>query len=159
MFSLLNPYVAIVMAMLFAGFGIFAHHEGYVKAKQEMAEEVTKANDAARETEQVLTDKLNTQTVTLRKAQKNADRKIEKIKLDVGTGALRLSIPAHSCVQTPADAPIASGNSGDSRAELDRSTAETLISIAADGDAAIRKHQACVAVYNEVMTQINGAQK
>jgi len=155
MFSLLNPYVAISLAMFFAGFGIFAHHEGYVKAKQEMAEQVTKANDAARQVEQTLTTKLTDQATQLRKAQKNADQRTANLKLDVASGSLRLSIPTHSCVQTTPDAAASSGDIGDGRAELDRQTAESLITIAADGDAAIRKHAACVAAYNEVRSQIN----
>ena len=111
--------------------------------------------DAARTTEHLLTTKLNDQATTLRKVQKNADQRIEKLKLDVGTGVVRLSVPTHSCVQTASDASAPSGDSGDNRAELDRQTAESLITIAADGDAAIRKHAACVAAYNEVRSQIN----
>jgi len=155
MLSLLNPYVIIALTMFFAGFGVFTHHQGYVQAKQEMADQVVKANDAARTTEHLLTTKLNDQATTLRKVQKNADQRIEKLKLDVGTGVVRLSVPTHSCVQAAPDATPTSGNSGDNRAELDRQTAESLISIAADGDAAIRKHAACVATYNEVMGQLN----
>lgn len=155
MLSMFNPWL-ILAALSFTGlFGWYEHHAGYIDAKTEMAFEVAKANEQSRQTEEVLSNKLTDKATQLRKVQKDADKKIEKLKRDVGNGVVRLSIPTKGCVQTSTDAPVASGDLGNARAELDGQTAQDLIAITEDGDKAIRKHAACVAAYNEVREQLN----
>ena len=70
------------------------------------------------------------------------------------TGRLRL--PTTSCVQASTSASTPTGDSGDSTAELERQTIATLIDIAADGDKAIVKLNACINAYNEVRVLVNG---
>jgi len=154
---MINPWIILAAFGLAGLFGWYEHHVGYEQAKLEMEMEVAKANEKSRQTESILTGKLNDQATELRKAQKHADKKIEKLKSALSSGSLRLSIPVttESCVQAPASSASASGDSGQVRAELDKSTAQDLVSITADGDAAIRKHAACVDAYNQVREQLN----
>jgi len=159
MFPMFNPWLILGAVLLLISTYLGAHHlgynEGYAKSQQENAERVAKANEEARATETIVVSKVAQTSVKLRKDQSNAEQKVEKIKSDVDTGAIRLSIPvAQACVHTAADAPAPSGDIGSQRAELDRQTADALISLAAEGDSAIRKHAACVQAYNEVKSQL-----
>ena len=152
-------YTWIIAGLIAVGAGlcVYERHAGYQEAMTENALKVAEANDHSRETEQQLNDTIATQAAQLRKAQKNADTRTEKLKLDIGDGSLRLSIPVspQGCVQAPASAASASGDSGEVRAELDRQTAQNLVTITEDGNAAIRKHAACVDAYNEVREKLN----
>jgi len=155
--SVFYTWVIAGLIALGAALGVYEHHAGYAEAVADMEAKVAKANEQARQTEEVLSNTLSDTSTKLRKAQKNADKYAAKLKLDVGDGSLRLSIPVspQGCVQASADAPVTSGDSGSTRAELDRQTSQDLISITEDGNAAIRKHAACVAAYNEVREQLN----
>ena len=153
--SVFYTWVIAGLIALGVAAGAYEHHAGYEEAMTENALKVAEANEHARDTEQKLADTLTDHATQLRKAQKNADQNAAKLKLDIGDGSLRLSLPTNGCVQTPAGAASASGDSGENRAELDRQTAQALVTITEDGNAAIRKHAACVDAYNEVREKIN----
>jgi hypothetical protein len=73
------------------------------------------------------------------------------------TGRLRL--PAPSCPQNSASATIATGNTQPSQpdaSESERQTIAALIDIAAEGDRAITKLNACASAYEEVRRLVNG---
>ena len=148
--SLFNPYVllGIVLTMLSAFGG------GYWKGKHDentrQQIEIAAANAKARETEQNMAVVANTYATTLRNAQNAARAKETKLRADAATGALRLSIPTQAPVCPTADTTPAAGDSRETRAELDRSVAEALIAITADGDAAIRKLNACIDTYEKM---------
>jgi len=106
-------------------------------------------NEKARETEKQMTVVATTYADTLRKSNKDAEKKITTLRANVATGNLRLSIPTQSPVCSSSVAPTTDGdNSGETRTELDRSVAESLINITAEGDTAIRKLNACIETYN-----------
>ena len=154
--SLFSPYVllGIVLTVLSAFGG------GYWKGKHDESSrqqiEIAAANDKARQTEQNMATVANTYATTLRNAQNAARAKETKLRADAATGALRLSIPTQAPVCPAPNATPAAGDSREARAELDRSTAEALIAIAADGDAAIRKLNACITLYNETREALKG---
>ena len=150
-----NPWIILAALVASGLFGWYEYHAGYKAAMAENAAQVAKANEQSRQTEQKLATTVVSHATKLKKAQKNADQRTAKLKLDIGNGSLRLSIPTQSCLHATADSTATSGNSGEGRAELDRQTAENLIAIAADGDAAIRKHAACVDAYNEIREKLN----
>ena len=150
-----NPWIILVALAVSGLLGWYEHHVGYEAAMAENATQVAAANERSRQTEERLANALADNATQLRKAQKNADKKIEKLKSNLGDGSVRLSIPTQGCVQAAAGAASASGDSGEGRAELDRQTAQNLVTITADGDAAIRKHAACVDAYNQVREQVN----
>lgn len=148
--SLFNPYVllGIVLTVLSAFGGGYYKGGQDEEARQQI--EIAGLNTKARETEQNMVVVANTYATTLRNAQNAAKVKEIKLRADVATGALRLSIPTQSPVCPAADTTSATGDSRETRAELDRSVAEALIAITADGDAAIRKLNACIDTYEKM---------
>lgn len=107
-------------------------------AKQEIQEEVRRIETKMEET----TAKANEQ---LKKEKKDAELKINSLKSAVADGDLRLY------VRTNQDTSSASGAS-ENGAELDRQTAQDLISITGDGDKAIIQLNSCIDLYNNLRT-------
>lgn len=149
--SLLSPWVilGIVLAVLSAFGG------GYYKGKdaeyQRQQIEIAALNAKARETEQAMAKVAQTYGETLRKANNVAKAKENQLRADLNAGALKLRIPvkAANCpISVPESTPTPSGSdAGTASAELDRQAADALIAIAAEGDAAIRKLNACIQTY------------
>ena len=84
----------------------------------------------------------------------------ERTAAAVRTGAVRLSIPALSCVADPGGpaSPSAGSAPGDrhpARAQLAPEVGLALTAIGDDGDDAIRQLNACIDAYNAVKTRIN----
>jgi hypothetical protein len=146
--SLFNPWVllGILMAVLSAAGGGYFKGQHDENTRQQV--EIAALNAKARETEQNMAKVANTYAETLRKSQNAARTKETKLRADVASGALRLSIPTQSPVcSTSVTAVTAGDNSGETRAELSGQVSETLIAIASEGDAAIRKLNQCIQTY------------
>ena len=147
--SLLNPYV--ILGIILAVLGSFG--AGYFSGEQNEYErqqlEIAALNAKARETEQRMGEVAQTYAQTLRKANNVAKVKENKLRADIASGERRLFIPvkAECAVSSAGTAAAASGDSRETRTELDRSVAEALIAITADGDQAIRKLNACIDQY------------
>jgi hypothetical protein len=147
--SLFNPYVllGIVLALL-GSFG-----GGYYKGEQDentrQQIEIARLNQQARETEQRMGEVAQVYAQTLRKANNVAKAKETKLRADIATGERKLFIPTKTTCPVPSAGNAAStaGDSRETRTELDRSVAEALIAITADGDQAIRKLNACIDQY------------
>jgi len=155
--SLLNPWV--ILGIVFSVLSAFGG--GYYKGKdaeyQRQQLEIAALNAKARETEQAMSKVAQSYGETLRKANNAAKLKETKLRADLATGTLSLRIPvkAPTCpaVQATGDAAPASGSdAGTASAELDRQTADALIAITAEGDAAIRKLNACIQTYEQMRT-------
>lgn len=154
--SLFNPWVllGIVMAVLSAFGG------GYYKGKdaeyQRQQLEIAALNSKARETEKAMAQVAQSYGETLRKANNAAKVKETKLRADIASGERKLFIPvkaAECAVSASADTAVAGGDhSGTTSAELDRKTADDLVAIAAEGDAAIRKLNACIQTYEQMRT-------
>ena len=148
--SLFNPWVLlgilIAIGSSFAGGFAKGKHDENVRQQVEIAS----LNAKARETEQNMAKVANTYADTLRKSQNVAKTKETKLRADIATGNLRLSIPTQGSVCPSSDTASATGsNSGETRTEPGGSTdvAADLLQIAADGDAAIRKLNTCIQTY------------
>ena len=146
--SLFNPWV--LLGILMAVVGSFGG--GYLKGQHDentrQQVEIAALNAKARETEQNMAKVANTYAETLRKSQNAARTKETKLRADVASGALRLSIPTQSPLCSPSVTPATAGdNSGETRTELSGQVSETLIAIASEGDAAIRKLNQCIQTY------------
>ena len=154
--SLFNPWVllGILMAVLSAaGGGYFkGEHDEYTRQQVEIAA----LNAKARETEQAMAQVVQTYGQTLRKANDVAKVKESKLRADIASGERRLFIPvkaAECAISATSDTATASGdNSGTASAELDRKTDDDLVAIAAEGDTAIRKLNACIQTYETMRT-------
>ena len=151
--SIFNPWVILgfVLAMLSA-FGS-GYYKGENDESQRQQVEIAELNAKARETEQTMAKVAQTYGETLRKANNVAKAKENQLRSDLNSGALKLRLPtkAPNCaVPMPEIATAASGSdSGEARAESSGSVdvAADLLQIAADGDAAIRKLNACIETY------------
>jgi len=147
--SIFNPWVLLgIITAVLTSFG-----SGYYKGKHDESNrnqiEVARLNAEARQTEQRMGEVARTYSENLRKSQNVAKTKETKLRADIATGNLRLSIPTQSSTVCPSTtAASASGSdSGEARTELSGSVSETLISIASEGDAAIRKLNTCIQSY------------
>lgn len=152
--SVFNPYVLIGIALaVLSAFG-----GGYYKGKdaeyQRQQLEIAALNAKARQTEQAMAQVAQTYGETLRRANNAAKSKETKLRADIATGERKLFIPvkaAECAVPAATDSTAAGGDhSGTTSAELDRKTADDLVAIAAEGDAAIRKLNACIQTYEQM---------
>ena len=154
--SIFNPWVILgfVLAMLSAAAGGYSKGQNDEYKRQQI--EIAALNAKARETEQVMAQVAQSYGETLRKANNAAKVKETKLRADIASGERKLFIPvkaAECAISTATDTAAAGGDhSGTASAELDRKTADDLVAIAAEGDAAIRKLNACIETYETMRT-------
>jgi len=146
----------IIFCSVVGGVYGLGHHNGYEQSQQELAEQVAKANDQARQTEQTLNQKVNDLSTQLQKAKNDAQKQIAQRDADIATGKLQLFIKTKTPVCPSANASTPSGPDN-STAQLDPAFAQSIVAITDDGDNAIRKLNACIATYNQVKELINGS--
>ena len=157
--SLFNPWV--LLGILMAVVGSFGG--GYLKGSNDEVTrqqlEIAALNAEARAKEQALITTIQTQSNKLQKANQDAKLAQQKRNSDIDSGALRLRLPVKApvCpVHATTDTPVASGDSVQTNAELDREVAKSLIAITDDGDKAIRQLNACIDAYNTVYQTLKG---
>ena len=153
------PLPWLIVGVLVSLFGSYrvGHHYGWLERDNDMKIAIAKKNDEARAKEKELGEKLQDQETKLRKAQDDIVKKQSAMHELARTGRLRL--PAPSCPQASPSATIATGNPQPSQpdaTESEREVIAALIDIAAEGDKAINKLNACVSAYNEVRSIVNG---
>jgi hypothetical protein len=153
MFGIPLPYIALAIAIALFGSYRGGYHFGWEDRDNDMKLAIAQKNDEARAKEKELGEKLQDQETKLRKAQDDVKKKQSAMHELARTGRLRL--PAPSCPQANASASAATGNSTDA-SESERQTIAALIDIAAEGDKAISKLNACINAYNEVRVLVNG---
>ena len=157
MFGIPLPYIALAIGIALFGSYRGGYHFGWEDRDNDMKIAIAQKNDEARAKEKELGEKLQDQETKLRKAQDDVKKKQSAMHELARTGRLRL--PAPSCPQANASATIATGNPQPSQpheSELERQTIAALIDIAAEGDKAITKLNACASAYEEVRRLVNG---
>jgi hypothetical protein len=157
MFGIPFPYIALAIGIALFGSYRGGYHFGWEDRDNDMKIAIAQKNDEARAKEAELGTKLIDQETKLRKAQDDVKKKQSAMHELARTGRLRL--PAPSCPQVNSSATIATGNTQPSQpdaSELERQTIAALIDIAAEGDKAITKLNACVSAYEEVRRIVNG---
>jgi hypothetical protein len=157
MFGIPLPYIALAIGIALFGSYRGGYHFGWEDRDNDMKIAIAQKNDEARAKEKELGEKLQDQETKLRKAQDDVKKKQSAMHELARTGRLRL--PAPSCPQNNASASIATGNPQSSQpdqSELERQTIAALIDIAAEGDRAITKLNACASAYEEVRRLVNG---
>jgi hypothetical protein len=157
MFGIPLPYIALAIGIALFGSYRGGYHFGWQDRDNDMKIAIAKKNDEARAKEKELGDKLQDQETKLRKAQDDIVKKQSAMHELARTGRLRL--PAPSCPQANASASPAPGNPQPSQpdaTESERQTIAALIDIAAEGDKAINKLNACASAYEEVRRLVNG---
>jgi len=152
MMRLPNPWM-ILGAITAASFVYFyAHHAGYVKRDQEMQLEIARLNGEAREKEQKLAQDLNNTSSQLKEANDVVTKKQSDLDRLINSGRVRLN---SGCVQASSSATPASRDN-EAGSESERETLRLIAEIAAEGDRAINKLNACIAAYEQVREAING---
>ena len=157
MFGIPLPYIALAIGIALFGSYRGGYHFGWEDRDNDMKIAIAQKNDEARAKEKELGEKLQDQETKLRKAQDDVKKKQSAMHELARTGRLRL--PAPSCPQTSTSATIAIGNPQPSQpdaSESEREVIAALIDIAAEGDKAITKLNACASAYEEVRRLVNG---
>ena len=164
MTSIQRTGVAVLLVLLVI-FGIYkyGYKSGWGDRDAEMQAQIAKKNEEAREKEQAMTKAVADKETELRKANDVVNKKQTDLNRLLSAGRLRL--PSAGCVQTPAAAAPAAGNSAEARAEPDRQadqnsdaereTIRLIAQITADGDRAINQLNACIDAYNEIRNIAN----
>ena len=132
----------------------YGHHQGYAERDAETAIQIAKLNAENAQKTNTLVQQISDKDAELQKEKTNAKKEIAKRDADIATGKLQLYVktaPNSSC----SNAPSTSG-SDSNYARIDPAFAESLVRITDDGDSAIRKLNACLQIYNQVRTMING---
>jgi len=145
-----------IIVFLFVGISayFYGHHKGYDESQTEVALQTAKANAEARQTEQKLNNQIADLTTQLVKVQNDAQKQIAKRDADIANGKLQLYVKTKATVCATANAPSTSG-SDTATAQLDPTFAQSIVAVTDDGDIAIRKLNACIAIYNQVREQLN----
>ena len=157
MFGIPLPYIALAIGIALFGSYRGGYHFGWQDRDNDMKIAIAQKNDEARAKEKELGEKMQDQETKLRKAQDDVKKKQSAMHELARTGRLRL--PAPSCPQANASATTATGDTQPSQSdasESERQTIAALIDIAAEGDKAITKLNACASAYEEVRRLVNG---
>ena len=157
MFGIPLPYIALAIGIALFGSYRGGYHFGWEDRDNDMKIAIAQKNDEARAKEKELGEKLQDQETKLRKAQDDVKKKQSAMHELARTGRLRL--PAPSCPQANASASIATRDTQPSQSdasESERQTIAALIDLAAEGDKAISRLNACINAYNEVRVLVNG---
>lgn len=167
MTSIQRTGIAVLLVLL-AIFGIYkyGYNSGWGDRDAEMQAQIAKQNEESRVKEQEMAKAVADKETELRKANDAVAQKQTDLNRLIASGRVRL--PTASCVQTPASAPIASGNSNQAPSQPDRApdpdtgpseserqTLQLIAQIAADGDRAINQLNACIDAYDNMRNIIN----
>lgn len=130
--SLLNPWVLVGVLSLLISSYFYGHHQAYVEQQAEIGRLNAVMQQQAASAKQ-----------TFDKEKQDAKNTINRLRADVTSGAIRLSIPvSSSCSSSP--------GATETRAELDKQVSQSLITITEDGDQAIRELNYCIDRYNQI---------
>jgi TolA-binding protein len=148
---------------------LWAYHRGanYSATKYELqlqelrvfaATEQARLEHQAREVERAAEEALSIQSMLYQEESRHAQREIDSLRADLRASRLRLSVPVTSCTaagEAGDDPAVTGGPSAEARAELVPEVAAELVSIAADGDAAVRQSNRLIDAYNALREQYN----
>ena len=149
---MINPWVIIGVICAVLGTYKYGTHTGYKERDKEMQVEIARLNGEAREKEQKLAQDLNNTSSQLKEANDVVTKKQSDLDRLINSGRVRLN---PSCPQGSSSATPASGDN-QAGSESERETLRAIAEIAAAGDKAINKLNACITAYEQVREQVNG---
>jgi len=155
MIRLPNPWMILGAITAASLVYFYAHHVGYAKRDQEMQMEIARLNGEAREKEQKLAQDLNSTSSQLKEANDVVTKKQTDLDIAIRTGRVRLN---SSCVQGGSSTTTSSGDN-QAGSESERETLRLISEIAAEGDRAINKLNACITAYEQVRNQVNDSNR
>ena len=150
-----NPWMIICVIVVVLGTYKYGTHTGYKERDAEMQQEIARLNEESRAKEQKLSEELNNTSSQLKDANDVVTKKQTDLDAAIRSGRVRLN---SSCVQAATNSTSASGNN-QAGSESDTETLRLIAQIAADGDNAINKLNACITAYEQVRSQINDSNR
>lgn len=150
-----NPWMIIGAIVVCISAYFYGHHAGYAKRDQEMQAQIALKNEQARQAETKLNEQINQTSTELKEANDAIAKKQSDLNRLINAGRVRLPTPG--CVQASSSTPAAPGSVSDA-SESDRETLQLIAQLAAEGDQAINRLNACIAAYNQVRATVNGQQ-
>jgi len=151
---MLKPHALIMkvvgLVLVISGGYYVSDHHGYERRVAEDKAEIERLNGEARAKEVELGQKLASANSALKKAKNDIKAKQSSIDARIDSGELRL--PSTCGVQANSSTP---NDAGTNATQSDRQAIKDIVSIAADGDAAIVSLNACIAQYNQVRDTVN----
>jgi hypothetical protein len=149
------PKAYLILAAVFAAIAIYftGHHKGWVQRDMEMQVEIAKKNAESRQTEQRLSEQINSTSTQLLEANNVISKKSTDFDRAIRAGRVRL--PSSSCVQATTSTPATPGDRVEETSESDRQTLAAIAAIVADGDKAINQLNSCIDAYNQVRGELN----
>jgi len=162
MFGIPLPY--LLLAVTIALFGSYrgGYHFGWQDRDNDMKLAIAKKNEEARQTEQKLTEQLNTTATKLLETTNVVNQKQSALDSAIRAGRVRISAP--SCVQTttnpsptPTDTKATSqpDRAPDQPSDAERATLQAIAEIVAQGDKNTAALNACVDSYNQMRDLLN----
>lgn len=155
------PYLLAVVAGL--AWTAFAYHLGgesrgnavrleWQAERAANARTVLNALERTLDAERGLGETLAARDAQHRKELERVQSEKDLLERQLGTGAVRVSVPARpaACRPVVASDPAPTGEPQEARAELDPAFAAALAGITGDGDSAITDLNACIDRYNAV---------
>ena len=164
MFGIPLPWLLVGLCITLFGTYRGGYHFGWSDRDKEMQIEIARKNEEARQTEQKLTEQINTTATKLQETTNAVNQKQTDLNRLIAAGRVRL--PTSSCVQTTASPPTSTTNSPETRSEPDRqadqasdaerATLQAIAEIVAQGDRNTAQLNACIDAYNDVRNLLNG---
>ena len=149
---MINPWMIIGVICVVLGTYKYGTYSGHKQRDQEMQIEIARLNEQSRAKEQKLAEDLNQTSSQLREANDVVTKKQTDLNAAIRAGRVRL--PAPSCPQGGSSPAPTSGNN-QAGSESDTETLRLIAEIAAEGDRAINKLNACITAYEQVRSQVN----
>ena len=142
----------IAIALLVVGFvGGCSHKQAELdRLKADYAAQVQAGLEANRQLEKRMQAEADILTQQYQKEKKDAQKTIDSLRSRIASGDIRLSVRTASTKGMSSDS---STEYREERAELDGETAQSLVSITADGDEAIRDLNQCIDKYNAIRSK------
>jgi hypothetical protein len=148
-----NPWMILGAIFVCIAAYFYGHHAGFVQRDQEMQAEIAVKNEQSRKAEQKLSEQINQTSTELKEANDAIAKKQSDLNRLISAGRVRL--PAAGCVQASSSPASATGSVSDA-SESDRETLQLIAQLAAEGDQAINRLNACIAAYEQVRSAVNG---
>lgn len=139
--------IGLLVAAAVAAAGMRAYNAGYARHEAETSAAVAEANSKARAAERAASERMAKVVSDHAKEATLAKMETVRLRADLRRGARRLSVPTADGVSGCEDSSPPARTGAEARSELAGSVAEALVSIAADGDDAIRQSNALIEAY------------
>jgi hypothetical protein len=164
MFGIPLPWLLVGLFITLFGTYRGGYHFGWADRDSEMQIEIARKNEESRQTEQKLTEQINTTATKLQETTNVVNQKQSALDRAIRDGRVRL--PASSCVQAPASTTAATTNipetgskpdrQVDQASDAERATLQAIAEIVAQGDKNTAQLNACIDAYNDVRNLLNG---